>query len=324
MKHLLIMLSLFAVLMPSAFSQEKIPQAQISNEVIKANLYLPDPETGYYRATRFDWSGVMSSLGFKGHSYFGQWFEKYSPDIHDAIMGPVEEFTPAGYEEAKTGEFFLKPGVGMLVKPDESAYSSFNLYKIKNSGTWTVNKSPGQVIFTHMLKDADYAYEYKKTVQLTEGKPELILTHVLKNTGRKAIETNVYDHNFFMIDNTPTGPDLRVKFAFTPGGKFQGPEDIPDFQGNQLLFKRKIVKGENIYCGGLSGVGSTARDYDIKMENIKTGAGVRISGDRPLLKLVFWACPTTFCPEPYIHIKIEPGQEFTWKLTYEFYTFKTN
>lgn len=124
-----------------------------------------------------------------------------------------------------------------------------------------------------------------------------------------------------MIDGDPTGPDFRVKFVFNPGGEFQGPGDIIDFQEKQLVFKRELIKGENVYCGGLTGVGKSPQDYDIRIENIKTGAGVRIRGDQPLQKLVFWACPTTLCPEPYIHFKVDPGEEFSWKLTYEFYTF---
>jgi len=41
-----------------------------------------------------------------------------------------------------------------------------------------------------------------------------VLEHTLKNTGRKAITTSVYDHNFFMLDDQPTGPDFVVKFPF--------------------------------------------------------------------------------------------------------------
>ena len=63
--------------------------------------------------------------------------------------------------------------------------------------------------------------------------------------------------------------------------------------------------------------------YFIKIENNETGAGVRIRGDKPLLKLFFWACPTTLCPETYVDIKIKPGEEFRWKFSYEFYTFNT-
>src|ERR1035438_1863877 len=49
------------------------PQALISNGTVHATLYLPDTEKGYYRATRFDWSGIIPSLRYQGHSYFGQW-----------------------------------------------------------------------------------------------------------------------------------------------------------------------------------------------------------------------------------------------------------
>src|SRR6185295_14647599 len=66
------------------------PQAEISNGILHARLYLPDAEKGYYRSTRFDWSGVMPSLEYRGHSYCGQWFPQYAPTINDAIMGPVE------------------------------------------------------------------------------------------------------------------------------------------------------------------------------------------------------------------------------------------
>jgi hypothetical protein len=66
------------------------PEAQIANGVLRINLLLPDARNGYYRGTRFDWSGAISSLQFQGHEYFGKWFDRYDPKIHDAIMGPVE------------------------------------------------------------------------------------------------------------------------------------------------------------------------------------------------------------------------------------------
>jgi hypothetical protein len=66
------------------------PQTEITNGIIRARLYLPDSVNGYYQGVRFDWSGVFASLDYKEHSYYGQWFEKYDPKLHDAIRGPVE------------------------------------------------------------------------------------------------------------------------------------------------------------------------------------------------------------------------------------------
>ncbi|MEZ4828703.1 MAG: hypothetical protein R3C61_20825 [Bacteroidia bacterium] len=96
---------------------DQFPESEISNGIIHARLYLPDAQTGYYRGSRFDWAGVIPELTCNGHSYFGQWFEKYSPTLHDAILGPVEAFSPVGYEEIKPGENFLLVGIGMAEKP---------------------------------------------------------------------------------------------------------------------------------------------------------------------------------------------------------------
>src|SRR5579859_7373763 len=114
------------------------PAVEISNGPgrIRAQLLLPNPDTGYYRGTRFDWSGVIASLEYKGHNYYGKWFDKYDPKTHDAIMGPVEEFrtndSALGYEQAKPGETFIKIGVGVLRKPDEPAYKFSSPYEIVN------------------------------------------------------------------------------------------------------------------------------------------------------------------------------------------------
>ena len=58
------------------------------------------------------------------------------------------------------------------------------------------------------------------------------------------------------------------------------------------------------------------------MENRKTGAGVHVTGDHPLSKIDFWSIRTTLCPEAYIEMKIEPGQESDWRLAYDFYVVK--
>ena len=36
--------------------------------------------------------GGTTRLEYKGHSYFGQWFPRYDPKLHDSITGPVEEY----------------------------------------------------------------------------------------------------------------------------------------------------------------------------------------------------------------------------------------
>jgi hypothetical protein len=316
MKTILLILS---VLIIGSMPSSKFPEAEISNKIIKAKLYLPDPDNGYYRGTRFDRAGNMPSLKVNGHEYFGQWFEKYSPEIHDAIMGPVEEFTALDYMETKPGDSFVKIGVGVLTKPDDQAYSFARLYPVNNQGKWTVKRKSDQVEFTHELKDKVYSYVYNKTVRLVPGKAEMELVHTLRNTGTKTIETPVYDHNFFVIDNQKVGQDYVIKFAWELKGEGSGFGTLAEVDGNKIIFLRELKEGETVFCAGFEGFSSSASDYDIRIENKKAGAGVHITCDRPLFKQVFWSCWKTPCPEPYIMIKAEPGKEFTWTIRYEFY-----
>ncbi len=298
------------------------PQAEISNGLIHCKLYLPDAQHGYYRGSRFDWSGVIASLEYDGHNFFGQWFERYEPTLHDAITGPVEEFRTddagLGYNEAKPGGTFVKIGVGVLRKPDEPRYSFAHPYEIVDPGKWSVRTGPDWVEFTHELTDqSGYAYVYRKTVRLAKGKPELILEHSLKNTGRRTITTSVYDHDFYVIDGQPSGPSFVVKFPFQPRAA-QDLKNLAEIRDHQLTYLRELQKGESV-GSYLDGFGSSASDNDIRVENRSAGVGVRESGDHPLSKLYFWSVRSTVCPEAYIDMSIEPGHESTWRISYQFY-----
>jgi len=296
------------------------PEATISNGLVKARLYLPDAVNGYYRGARFDWAGVISDLEYKNHHYFGKWFERYEPTLHDAIMGPVDSFNPIGYDDVKTGEGFLRIGVGMLKKPDEPRYTFSNSYDILNGGKWKVKKKSSAIEFTHTLKDEKYQYVYTKNLTLTKDKPELVIDYVLKNTGATLIETDVYNHNFFVMGHEVTGPDLIVKFPFAPQGELKGKVEAGVIEGNTITYKKELSKGETFAVSPLTGYGNTISDYDLRVENTKAGTGVRIRGDKPIVKFVYWSAVATVCPEPYIHVKVEPGKEMTWSIQYEFYT----
>jgi hypothetical protein len=314
---------IFALALPALAADP--PTAEISNSTIHAKLYLPDATDGYYRATRFDWSGVISSLEWNGHKYFGQWFPRYDPKLNDAIMGPVEEFqtnlNALGYDEAKPGETFVKIGVGVLKKPEEPAYRQFGTYDIVDNGKWTVNRGADFVEFIQDLTGPNgYAYRYTKVVRLAKDKPILTLEHTLRNTGKKTIENSVYEHNFYMLDGEPTGPDFTVTFPFqlTNTADFRG---LAEVQGTQLRYLKELQRGQTAQSE-LKGFGATAADYDIRVENSKTGAAVRQRGDRPISRINFWSIRTTLCPEAYVSMKIEPGQEFKWNISYEFYEAK--
>ena len=302
-----------------------IPHAGLSNGKVRAVVYLPDPTDGYYRATRFDWAGAISSLEWNGHTYFGQWFDRYDPKVNDSIVGPVEEFLTdgagLGYEEAKAGENFVKIGVGVIRKPVESGFQQFHTYEIVDTGKRTTQRGADWIEFVQDIADVNgYGFSYRKTVRLLDGPPRLVLEHSLKNTGRKTIRTSVYEHNFFMLDGQPTGPDTVVRFPF----EVHATKDLAglaEIRGPEVVYPREMPRGPMVLTD-LTGYGDRVSDYDIRVENHKTGAGVRQTADRPIARLVLWSIRATVCPEAYIDLRIEPGQEATWRIAYEFYAVR--
>jgi hypothetical protein len=297
------------------------PDAKIANGKISMRVMLPDAKNGSYQGTRFDWSGIIASLKYENHEFFGQWYAKHDPKIHDAITGPVEEYLSndagLGYSDAQVGEPFLRIGVGAVKKPEEKAYRRFATYEIVDPGKRELHQGKNWIAFDQSASvPSGYAYAYKKTLRVKNNR--VIIEHQLKNTGTRAIDTLVYNHNFFVIDDEVVGPDIAVRFAFDPK------PDKPFANGGEIreravAYQKDLQPGQTV-AADLSGFSENARDYDVRIENRKTGAGVHITGDRPLAKMYFWSIKTVACPEPYIRIQAAKGQEVKWRIVYEFYT----
>jgi hypothetical protein len=316
------------------------PTASISNGKVQATLQLPDVTDGYYRAQRFDWSGSIASLQAAGHSYFGQWSPRRDPLVHDSITGPVEDYAPLNYDDAKPGETFVKIGVGVLKKISDQPYRFQTAYEFMDNGQWSVRKGADFVEYRHTLTDpkSGYGYVYTKTVRLTRGKSQMTIEHVLKNTGKKTIATNVYNHGFFMLDQQNTGPDITVTFPFEVKAAKEM-TGLAEVHGKQIVYLKELPEnppyvppppgsappagprpGGGVASTLVEGFSTTdPKDFNIAIENHKTGAAVRITGDHPLWKINFWSVRTTVCPEAYVEVKAEPGKDFRWKLTYDFY-----
>jgi len=317
------------------------PQTKIANGKIEAALYLPDAQHGYYRGTRFDWSGVIHSLKHNGHDYYGPWFNKTDPKVIDfifsgddivagpcsAITGPVEEFTTngkaLGFDEAKAGGTFLKIGIGVLRRPDQQDYNPYRLYEIVDSGKWHVEPGSDGVTFSQEVKDpaSGYGYRYTKTVHLVNGKPEMRIEHKLENIGQHKIESSVYDHNFLVLDGQPVGPAYTLKFGFDLKVEHAPEAKLAEVKGREFHYLQEL-KGRDTVAGEFTGFSHHAKDYEIVIDNKKAGAGMKITADRPLSRQNLWSIRSVLAAEPFIDMSIEPGKSFSWRYNYEYYSLK--
>ena len=302
------------------------PSAQITNGLITAKVYLPDSQNGFYRGTRFDQTGVIGSLIVAGQNFYGPWFDRVSPDVMDymftpegivggpdsAISGPVEEFAPVGFDQAPPGGTFLKIGVGRLRKPDSKPYDHYRIYDIVDSGLRSTLTNKDSIVF---VQDVKGGYRYVKTLQLVPGKPQLTIEHAFTNKSGKAIATTVYDHNFLTL--SPGNKDIAASFPFAII-----PDTGPDpalvrIEGNRFAYQRALTGKEGVSFH-ITGFGASRKDYDIRISNANSGAGVRVTADHPLAKINVWSIRSVMAVEPYIAINLEPGATMRWTYRYSY------
>jgi hypothetical protein len=297
------------------------PSATLTNGETEMVVFLPDAANGYYRSSRFDWSGAIACASFRGHRYFGEWFDGYDPLKNDAITGPVEEFRAAdgsefGYAEAAVGGEFMKPGVGVLKKIADTPYSFGTAYPIVDNGTWTVKVNRRSIVFTQVLKSRfGYAYRYTKVLELDAHAPVFHLKHTLTNLGTKPINTNVYDHDFFMLDDRPTSAEDEVTLGFAPVAE-KPLGDAAEIRGHVIAFTATPDR-QHTASGYITGYTGKQGEYSAHLVDKRDGIGILQTSSSPVAKMYFWSTAKTICPELYIAVHAAPGSKQTWDIRYE-------
>jgi hypothetical protein len=303
------------------------PHVRLSNGDVEALVFLPDAQHGYYRSSRFDWSGIVGCAAYQGHTFWGEWFSHYDPYGNDSITGPVEEFRSSdgglGYAAAAPGGLFVKIGVGVLRRETDAAYDFGYRYPLVDGGHWTVKAKARSIVFTQRLQSATgVAYQYTKVLKLDRRGAVITLNHMLKNLGTKPLVTDVYDHDFFMLDGEPTGPGMQVSFPFKPHpDKPLEPEAT--VEGNKIIYNQELVPKQTVDAY-LTGYSASPTDYAIRVENTRKQFGVEQTGDSPIAKFYLWSIRSTISPEAYIHLDIAPGQTGSWTIRYRLFAGTAN
>lgn len=313
-----------------ASALDNMPSKTITNGIVSAKVYLPVP-FGFYRATRFDHAGMITHITYKGHDYGRYWFVKTSPDVknftydkdglvansNNFAAGPVEEFGENGFDAAGMNGRFLKIGVGIL-RRDTDKYDRFHTYPILTEGKRTTTATQNSIRFTQVIANdpSGYGYVYTKTVTIVPGKAELRIEDRLRNTGKKPIDTTVYNHNFMTLSPGEDGVELTAPFKLTNTRPM--PADVVKFDGDHMTYLRGLT-GEEQVASDLTGFTNAVADNDFKITATKTGYGVRIRADKPVTRLLWWSVPSTMGIEPYMDIKVAPGQETHWTNTLDYY-----
>lgn len=312
------------------------PGVTLARGGLRVHIALPDAQHGFYRSTRFDWSGMITSVTMDGAHFYGPWFDGAAASVHDfvdmpggvvvgprnAATGPAEEFanrdgeTVPGYNAAPAGGTFIKIGVGRLRKDDAKPYDHFAPYAIVDGGSWSVRRGKDRITFIQRLQpDAGgYGYAYEKTITLAPG-GVMTIAHRLRNIGTQTINTQIYNHNLARFDGADIGPGVLVHFPAAITGAVSAPQ-LATVEGDTMRYTAALSPGDRVQLPAQAGDPVTVPG-PFRVTGAH-GASITMQTDTPLVRTVLWSIRRAVAIEPFTAIHVAPGaeQRWSWRYTY--------
>lgn len=271
-----------------------------------------------YQGSRFDWSGFVTQVTLDGtHTFCVP--ESYQAGAGIGGIGLCNEFgidQPVGYDEARPGELFPKPGIGLLRKTEEAAYNFAHPYEIAQPFPIGLECSPDRArVVVEPLPCRGYALRLNKTFRVKENWLEI--TYELENTGSRAVLTHEYAHNFAGIDGQPVGPDYRLRFP-VPVCREEGASVGLD----NLAFTAEAVGFTGIPHHGLYFLPLThilTEKPQWELQRLSSGVGMREYDDFCPMRVAVWGTLHVLSAEIFVPIDLQPGSKQAWARRYEFF-----
>lgn len=304
------------LIIPYAASSQHTKITKMTHVLKNKNLEIQiDLPLANYNFSRFDWTGKIVSVKYKGIPVSG--VEKLNDeDDTKSGKGFYNEFginSAIGFDETKEGDWFHKIGVGLL-KKDEEEYLFHKKYEIRPAGFNITTKSDKIIISCKSESANGYSYEYKKEIKLVES--GFVVKYHLKNTGVKTINTDEYDHNFIAINNEWIGSDYILRFPFNIKPELfdatVNPEGKVEIGQKEITFTG--TPNEQFFFSNISGNENSEAAWEIL--NTKNKIGIRETGSFKTTKVNIWGWKHVISPELFFDISVEPGKEIEWSRTY--------
>ena len=272
-----------------------------------------------YKGSRFDWNGTITQVYFRGVPLLGQEKKLFYRNAKIYGRGLHNEFginDCIGYDDAGADGLFPKIGTGWLKKDDKPYffYTQYQLEPLKFSV-----KRPRFDIAEFYCESGEkngYAYEYKKTITLSED--SFSIDYELKNVGQKRFSTTEYVHNFFCPGNGKISGNIALEF----GWQF-APEKLAERKDAEALVTdgksisfTKEPEGE-FFLGGIFDSkieGEAVSSWSIK--DTKTGLLIKEEDSFVPDAVNLWGHSKAISPEMFYRFKVDPQETVKWKRTY--------
>ncbi len=231
--------------------------------------------------------------------------------------GLTDEFGPSGvgvlgYESARTGQSFVKIGVGELTRDSNEQYRFSHGYPTKKWFPTRVTEWRFDRLSVEQSGGlGDWAYEYRKTYRLRPADHQLAIRYELRNSGRRPIRFEQYNHNWFRVDEMPIDEQYSVQVAFA----VKSP-DKPWCALNDDRFELLGTVRSPVYFS--QRLMATDRQNVIMMRHAGSRCQITVTGDFAPRMFALYGQQDALCPEILADKEVAPGKTVVWERSYRF------
>jgi hypothetical protein len=272
-----------------------------------------------YSMTRFDWTGLIREVRYKGQPITGR--ESPQTDRDTALgCGCYNEFGiegPIGFQEAAPGDWVHKIGVGLLRK-EHPGYDFHHGYELRPAQFETSTDKDTIRTACSGPEHNGFGYRLDKRIEVLED--GFAVHYALHNTGTKPFASSEYNHNFIALDQGPIDTRYRLDFGFAPNpdgfGESVNPEGAAVFEGSALHFRS--CPSEPVFFSNLTG--GKAHRASWTMRCASNGLSLSETGDFETASINVWSNGRVLSPELFIQLELLPGTSRRWSRRYRVVT----
>lgn len=275
---------------------------------------------------RFDHTGFITHVLLDDTYQFCMPEQLLSGRRNSNGRGLCGEFVMATGELAKTGEWFHKPGVGLVKQTaDDQRFNIFGTYETQAAPVEVLSKTDDCVCFFQKgFAQNGYCADIQKTFCLKDN--QLILDIEVTNTGTKEFELNEYQHNFVSLENLPAGPgyfldlpcDGNINALSDATLRWGDEEKMPSIVSVQGSSVHWIDKADNRVLYHESYDIKSDVPYCWKLSHTQSPLSVTEEVDFCPSMIIVWSVEHCICAELYQNVKLAPGEKTRWKRTWTF------
>ena len=292
-----------------------------------ARLSVTFAECGRIDTQRFDSTAIVTGVILDGKYEFCVPEQVLSHRKTTNGVGLCGEFVLDGpAEEAKAGEWFVKPGVGLLQQSEDNLpYNMWRRYEEKPFPV-TAELCENTALFRqHCTVQNGWGIDIEKRFTLDENR--LILDYSVKNSGEKACLLKEYQHNFVSLAGEYAQKGYRLSMpcnaltAEYENGRVhsqttgEAAEGVLSAEGTDIVWQ-KDLEGLVLYHRGETILPDAPRYWKLSLE----GSPVTMTEETDFTptRIDVWAPEHCISAEYYQTVSIAPGETARWRRTWIF------